>query len=102
MPVTEQPIDQINRASFPLSRLADTGHNMFSSGLVKEPHAGRPTPKHPIAGQLRDVDGDCWNIRDVRTTKHGFDLFCLIDPNMVMRNPPFPDELVKLLLVKSD
>ena len=30
-------------------------------------------------------------------TKHGFDLFGLIDPNMVMRNPPFPDELVKLL-----
>jgi hypothetical protein len=35
-------------------------------------------------------------------TKHGFDLFGLIDPNMVMRNPPFPDELVKLLLAKSD
>jgi len=35
-------------------------------------------------------------------TKHGFDLFGLIDSNMVMRNPPFTDKLVKLLLVKSD
>ena len=34
-------------------------------------------------------------------TKHGFDLFCLIDPNMVMKSSPFADELVKLLLAKS-
>jgi hypothetical protein len=80
MPVTEQPIDETNRASLPLSRLAASGHNMFSSGPVKEPHAGRATPKKipdrfPVTGQVRDVDGDCWDIRDVRTTKHGFDLY---------------------------
>jgi hypothetical protein len=78
MPITEQPIDEIKRTSFPLSRLVATGHNMFSSGPVKEPlrHA---TPKiiqgrYPVTGQIRDADGDCRDIRDIRTTKHGFDL----------------------------
>jgi hypothetical protein len=80
MPETEQPIDEINRAIPPVSRLAASGHNMFTSGPIKEPHAGRATPKKtrdrfPITGQVRDVDGDCWNIRDVRTTRHGFDLY---------------------------
>jgi hypothetical protein len=81
MSLTEQPIDEINRTSLGLSRLAASGHNMFSSGPVKEPpSAGRATPKeiqprYPVTGQVRDVDGDCWDIRDVRTTKHGFDLY---------------------------
>ena len=80
MPVTEQPIDEINRAALPLSRLVASGHNMFASGPVIEPHAGRATPKKtrdrfPITGQVRDADGDCWNVRDVRTTRHGFDLY---------------------------
>lgn len=30
--------------------------------------------KFPILGQLRDVEGTVWDIRDVRPTKHGFDL----------------------------
>ena len=80
MPVTEQPIDEINRGSRPLSRLVASGHNMFSSGPATEPHAGRAAPKKipnrfPVVGQVRDIDGACWDIRDVRITKHGFDLY---------------------------
>ena len=30
--------------------------------------------KFPVVGQVRDVDGVLWGVRDVRTTKHGFDL----------------------------
>ena len=76
MPVIEQPIDEINRTSFPLSRLAATGHNMFSSGPVKEPHTpSKIRDRFPVTGQVRDADGVCWDIRDVRTTKHGFDLY---------------------------
>lgn len=29
---------------------------------------------YPICGQVFDVDGTLWDVRDVRTTKHGFDL----------------------------
>ena len=31
--------------------------------------------KYPVCGQVRDVDGALWDVRDVRTTKHGFDLY---------------------------
>lgn len=31
--------------------------------------------KYPIVGQVNDVDGVLWNIRDARDTKHGFDLY---------------------------
>jgi hypothetical protein len=37
--------------------------------------------KYSIAGQVRDVDGDLWDIRDVRDTKHGFDLYFGIPAN---------------------
>jgi hypothetical protein len=30
--------------------------------------------KFPVIGQVRDVHNHLWNIRDVRATKHGFDL----------------------------
>jgi hypothetical protein len=30
--------------------------------------------KFPIIGQTKDVNGDIWDIREVRTTEHGFDL----------------------------
>ena len=30
--------------------------------------------KYPICGQVNDVYGTQWNVREVRTTKHGFDL----------------------------
>jgi hypothetical protein len=30
--------------------------------------------KFPILGQIADVDGTVWDIRDTRATKHGFDL----------------------------
>jgi hypothetical protein len=101
---TEEPIDESKRTSlltdfkpkseperriaqelidinFRLSRPAAVGNNMFRCGLVQEPPCtGRTTPKkirrrYPITGQVKDVDGDSWDIRDVRTTKHGFDLY---------------------------
>ena len=30
--------------------------------------------KFPISGQVKDVDGICWDVCGVRITKHGFDL----------------------------
>lgn len=30
--------------------------------------------KYPILGQVRDVEGSEWDVRDSRDTKHGFDL----------------------------
>ncbi len=33
------------------------------------------TRKYPIVGYVRDVNGDLWDIRDIRDTKHGFDLY---------------------------
>lgn len=30
--------------------------------------------KYPILGQVQDVEGTIWDVRDIRTTKHGFDL----------------------------
>lgn len=30
--------------------------------------------KFPILGQVQDVEGAVWDVRDIRTTKHGFDL----------------------------
>ncbi|MBV8866308.1 MAG: hypothetical protein JO210_13025 [Acidobacteriaceae bacterium] len=31
--------------------------------------------KYPILGEVKDVDGDLWDVRDVRDTRHGFDLY---------------------------
>jgi hypothetical protein len=33
-----------------------------------------PRLKWPVIGQVRDVFGNLWFVRDIRTTKHGFDL----------------------------
>jgi hypothetical protein len=30
--------------------------------------------KYPVIGQVRDVENDIWDVRDIRPTKHGFDL----------------------------
>ncbi len=30
--------------------------------------------KYPILGQVKDVEGCLWDVREVRSTKHGFDL----------------------------
>jgi hypothetical protein len=30
--------------------------------------------KYPVLGQTHDVEGYLWDVRDVRTTRHGFDL----------------------------
>jgi hypothetical protein len=37
-------------------------------------------PKYPVCGQVTDVDGVLWDVRDVRITKHGFDL-CFGSPD---------------------
>src|SRR5437868_5316687 len=43
-----------------------------SAGL---PEAGvRMRHKYPVVGHVHDVDGALWGVRDVRGTKHGFDL----------------------------
>ena len=34
----------------------------------------RVKPKPTIFGQVRDVDGGLWDVRQIRDTKHGFDL----------------------------
>ncbi|HEY7387434.1 MAG TPA: hypothetical protein VH640_02920 [Bryobacteraceae bacterium] len=34
----------------------------------------RPRLKWPVIGEARDVFGNLWFVRDIRTTKHGFDL----------------------------
>ena len=31
-------------------------------------------PKFPILGQVQDVDGHFWDVKQIRETKHGFDL----------------------------
>ena len=33
------------------------------------------TRKNPILGRTKDVDGTLWNIREIRDTPHGFDLY---------------------------
>ncbi len=30
--------------------------------------------KYPVLGQVRDVEGGLWDVREIRDTKHGFDL----------------------------
>jgi len=32
-------------------------------------------PKYPVCGQVRDADNALWDVRDVRPTKHGFDIY---------------------------
>jgi hypothetical protein len=34
----------------------------------------KPRLKYPVIGEARDVCGRLWYVRDIRTTKHGFDL----------------------------
>jgi hypothetical protein len=33
-----------------------------------------PKMKYPVLYQVRDVDNDLWDVRDVRPTKHGFEI----------------------------
>jgi hypothetical protein len=43
--------------------------------------------KYPIIGEIKDVEGRWWWIRDVRETKYGFDLLC---GSLVSRSIPHP------------
>lgn len=45
------------------------------------PARGTMKRKYPILGEVKDVDGDLWDIRDVRSTKHGFDLYFGVPAN---------------------
>jgi len=104
MSLTEQLIDEINRAdsvftdlqpkSAPesqtaeeivdtdllLRRLTAMEDNMLRTGPVYEPwHKRRAVPgarrlMFPVCGEVTDVNGDWWDVRDVRDTRHGFDL----------------------------
>lgn len=70
--------------SEPGFRLAAIGNNMFSCGPDDSRLKGRPKPrvwqlKYPVVGEVIDVNGDWWDVRDVRSTRHGFDL-CFGNP----------------------
>jgi hypothetical protein len=43
---------------------------MYSQTAYRQAHT-----KCPILGETRDVNGYLWDIRDIRATKHGFDLY---------------------------
>lgn len=45
---------------------------------LRTPEARRKFPK---CGEIRDVNGDLWDVRDVRLTRHGFDLYFGRRPN---------------------
>jgi hypothetical protein len=53
-----------------VDRMAAIGNNMFSWG----PADDSQRLKYPIVGEVIDVNGDWWDVRDVRDTRHGFDL----------------------------
>jgi hypothetical protein len=44
--------------------------------------------KYPVIGQVRDFNNDLWNVRDVRATKHGFDLLYGAPANRVSNVGP--------------
>lgn len=33
------------------------------------------TRKYPVIGEVRDLDGHWWDVREIRDTRHGFDLY---------------------------
>jgi hypothetical protein len=94
MSLTEQLFDEINRADAVFTDLqpksaperqtaeeiVDTDFLLKRYGPVYEPwHKRRAMPgarrlMFPICGEVRDVNGDWWDVRDVRDTRHGFDL----------------------------
>jgi hypothetical protein len=61
-----------------VNRLTAIGNNMFSCGPADEsrsgPRRGAKPLRFPIQGEIIDVNGDWWDVRDVRSTTHGFDL----------------------------
>jgi hypothetical protein len=78
MPLTDQPINESDAGKQPscVNALENVERNMFSSGPVK-PFTRLRGPKrlmYPVCGEVKDVDGTLWDVRDVRDTRHGFDL----------------------------
>jgi len=53
--------------------------------------------KYPILGQVRDVEGSLWHVRDIRDTKHGFDLL-LGSPDT--RTESYPRGLPRLIATR--
>ncbi|HEX4748066.1 MAG TPA: hypothetical protein VH302_00860 [Bryobacteraceae bacterium] len=54
--------------------------------------------KYPPIGETRDVDGHLWYVRQVRETKHGFDL---LFGSPESRAEPFPIRLPRLIPTQS-
>ena len=54
--------------------------------------------KYPVIGETRDVDGHLWYVRQVRETKHGFDL---LFGSPESRVEPFPTRLPRLIPTQS-
>jgi hypothetical protein len=78
-PFTEQPISESDAGRQPscMNALENVERNMFSSGPVNPSSVRYRGPKRlmfPICGEVKDVDGVWWDVRDVRDTRHGFDL----------------------------
>jgi hypothetical protein len=79
MPLTDQPIDESDAGKQPscVNALENVERNMFSSGPVRPSSIKLRGPKRlmfPVCGEVKDVDGTLWDVRDVRDTRHGFDL----------------------------
>jgi hypothetical protein len=79
MPLTDQPISESDAGKQPscVNALENVERNMFSSGPAKPSSIRLRGPKRlmfPICGEVKDVDGTLWDVRDVRDTRHGFDL----------------------------
>lgn len=54
--------------------------------------------KYPVIGETRDVDGHLWYVRQVRETKHGFDLLFGSPESRVQ---PLPTGLPRLIATQS-
>ncbi len=78
-PVTEQAINERDAGKQPscVNALENVERNMFSSGpveLASTRYRGAKRLMYPVCGEVKDVDGTLWDVRDVRDTRHGFDL----------------------------
>lgn len=56
----------------PAAQTADPGIVIYTAQSSRKPKIRRP--KFPILGEVQDVGGSTWHVREVRNTKHGFDL----------------------------
>jgi hypothetical protein len=80
-----QTAEEIDGIDLLLKRLTAMESNKPGAGPVYEPwHKRRVMPgakrlMFPVCGEVEDVNGIWWGVRDVRVTRHGFDL-CFGNP----------------------